>query len=145
MAKNTTSAAFSGVKSSFNLMKEWQASKAAQEAYFHQANSLLNENEAEIRKMKRENEEERGKNVSKAGASGIDVSSFNDAVLSEDLKNDRDIYDKQVQTQAKASALRNKAYAERRKRWKKSLSLSADLLSDWSGLLSWRGGENEQR
>ena len=136
MAKNLTSAAFSGVKSSFDLIKDWQASKAAQEAYFHQANSLLNENEAEIRKMKRKNAENRGKNVSKAGASGIDVSSFNDALLSEDLKNNRDIYDKQVQAQAKASALRNKAYNERRKKWGKSLSLSADLLADWSGLLS---------
>ena len=136
MAKDTTSAAFSGVKSSFNLMKEWQASKAAQEDYFRQANSILNDNEAEIRRMKSDRDEERGKTVSKAGASGIDVSSFNDAVLSEDLKNSRDIYDKQVQAWAKAAALRSKGNYERRKRWGKSLALSADLLSDWSGLLS---------
>ena len=134
MAKNTTSAAFSGVKSSFNLMKEWQASKAAQESYFHQADSLLN-NDAEVRRMKRQNAEDRGKNISKAGASGIDVSSFNDAIMSEDLKNGRDIYDKQVEAQEKAAALRNKAYGERRKRWGKSLAFSTDLLSDWSGFL----------
>ena len=135
MANNRASAAFSGVKSSFNLMKEWQASNAAQESYFHQANSLLSDDTTEIRRMKRQNAEDRGKNISKAGASGIDVSSFNDAILSEDLKNERDIYDKQMQAQAKAAALRNKAYGERRKRWGKSLSLSAELLSDWSGLL----------
>ena len=136
MTNNKASAAFSGVKSSFNLMKEWQASKAAQDSYFHQANSILSNDEAEIRQMKRQNAEDRGKNVSKAGASGIDISSFNDAILSEDLKKGRDIYDKQLQAQGKAALLRDKAYNERRKRWGKSLSLSADLLSDWSGLLS---------
>lgn len=136
MVKNTASSTFSGVKSSFNLMKEWRASKEARKSYFHQANSLLSDENAEIQRMKRNHAEDRGKNVSKAGASGVDLSSFNDALLSEDLKSGRDIYDKQVQAQAKAAALRNKAHNERRKKWEKSLSLSADLLSDWGGLLS---------
>ena len=136
MAKGNAAAAFSGVKSSLNLIKDWQASKAVQDSYFHQANSLLNDNETDIRQAKRQNAEAGGKIISKAGASGIDVSSFNDVLLSEDLKNARDIYDKRIQAQAKAAALRNKAYNERRKRWGKSLAFSADLLSDLGGFLS---------
>ena len=136
MANDSTSRAFSGAKGSFNLMKEWQASKAAQDSYFHQSASLLNDNNADVLKMKRQYAEDRGRNISKAGASGLDVSSFNDALLSEDLKNARDIYDKQMQAQAKAAALRNKAHNERRKRWGKSLAFSADLLSDMGALLS---------
>ena len=136
MAKGNADAAFSGVKSSINLMKEWQTSKAAQDSCFHQSDSLLNDSEADVRQIKRQNAESRGKIVSKAGASGIDVSSFNDLLLSEDLKNVCDIYDKRIQAQAKAAALRNKAYNERRKRRGKSLAFSADLLSDLGGFLS---------
>ena len=104
MANNKASAAFSGAKSSFNLMKEWQDSKAAQNSYFHQADSLLSDYDNEIRQMKRQNAEDRGKKISKAGASGIDVSSFNDAILSEDLKNARDVYDKQIQAMSMTGA-----------------------------------------
>ena len=135
MAENKASTAFSGVKSSFNLLKEWQASKAAQESYFHQADSILSDNEEEERQIKRKNAEDRGGNISKAGASGIDLSSFNDALLSEELKNNRDVYNTQVQARERAADLRKKAYGERRKRWEKSLSFSAGLLSDWSGFL----------
>ena len=83
--------------------------------------------------MKRQNAEDRGKKVSKAGASGIDVSSFNDALLSEDLKNTRDIYDKQKQAQENAQALRKQAGKERRNRRDKAFSYSVGLLSDLSG------------
>ncbi len=135
MAKGNVSTAFSGAKSSFNLMKEWQASKTAQDSFFHQAARLLNDNDEDVLKIKRQYAEDRGGNISKAGASGIDVSSFNDALLSEDLKNARDIYDKQKQAQTKAAALRNKAYNERQERWRKSLVFSTGLLSDWSSML----------
>lgn len=135
MSNKNASAVFSGAKSSFNLIKEWRDSKAARDNYFHQADSLLKDSEDEILRMKRQNEEERGKKISKAGASGINLSSFDDALLSDDLENARDVYDKRLQAQTDAVALREKANGERRKKRGKSLSFSAELLPDWIGFL----------
>ena len=130
MAENRSAAALSATKNTFNLLKEWQKSKETQEACFHQAESFLKDNDGDIGNIKRQSAEERGKNISKAGASGIDLSSFNDALLSEDLKNTRNIYDKQKEAQEKAQALRKQAGNERRNRRNKSLSYSVGLLSD---------------
>ncbi|MBO4521157.1 MAG: hypothetical protein J5787_08140 [Alphaproteobacteria bacterium] len=134
MANNQSNAALSASKNSFNLLKEWRDSKEAQKAYFHQANSLLRESDDEIRQMKRQNAEDAGKILSKAGASGIDLSSFNDAFLSEDLKNIRDIYDKQKQAQESAQALRKQAANERKNRRDKAFSYSVGLFSDLMNL-----------
>ena len=134
MAENQSAATLSATKNTFNLLNEWQKSKETQEACFHQAKRLLKDNDEDIDKIKRQSAEERGKNISKAGASGIDLSSFNDALLSEDLKNARDVYDKQKQAQEKAQALRKQAENERRNRRNKSLSYSVGLLS---GLGKW--------
>lgn len=130
MAENRSAAALSAVKNTFNLLKEWQKSKETQEDCFHQAKSLLKANDDDIDKIKRQSAEERGKNISKAGASGIDLSSFNDAFLSEDLKNARNIHDEQKEAQEKAQALRKQAESVKRNRRNKSLSYSVGLLSD---------------
>ena len=133
MAKDQSAAALSAAKNTFNLLKEWHESKEAQKAYFHQADSLLQNTFDEIRQMKRQKAEDRGKNISKAGASGIDLSSFNDAFLSQDLKEAQDIYDKQKQAQEEALELRRKAKKERQNRRDKAFSYSIGLLSDLSG------------
>lgn len=135
MANNKASKAFSGVKSSINLLNEWRSSKEARDSYFRQADRLLSDNDDDLRQITRRNAEEKGQKISKAGVSGIDLSSFNDAFLSEDLKNADDIRGRRARTEAEAAALRNKAYGERRKKWEKSLSFSAGLLSDWYGFL----------
>lgn len=126
MAENRSAAALSAVKNTFNLLKEWQKSKETQEDCFHQAKSLLKANDDDIDKIKRQSAEERGKNISKAGASGIDLSSFNDALLSEDLKNARNIHDEQKEAQA----LKKQAESVKRNRRNKSLSYSVGLLLD---------------
>ena len=133
MAGNQSTAAMSATKNTFNLLKEWRDSKEAQKSYFHQADSLLKGNADEIRQMKRQNAEDRGKDISKAGASGIDISSFNDALLSKDLKAAQNMYDKQKQAQEQALALRKQAKNERRNRRDKAFSYSVGLLSDLSG------------
>ena len=133
MAENQSAATLSATKNTFNLLKEWRESKEAQNAYFHQADSLLQNAFDEVRQMKRQSAEDRGKRVSKAGASGIDISSYNDALLSEDLKNIRDIYDKQKQAQENAGELRKQAKKEQRNRRDKAFSYSIGLLSDLSG------------
>ena len=132
MAGNQSAPALSAAKSTFNLLKEWRESKEAQKAYFHQADSLLQDNAEEVRQMKRQNAEDIGKDISKAGASGINLSSFNDALFSENMKNTREIYDKQKKAQEQAQALRKQAKNEERNRRNKAFSYSVGLLSDFN-------------
>ena len=132
MAGNQSAPALSAAKSTFNLLKEWRESKEAQKAYFHQADSLLQDNAEEVRQMKRQNAEDIGKDISKAGASGINLSSFNDALFSENMKNTREIYDKQKKAQEQAQALRKQAKNEKRNRRNKAFSYSVGLLSDFN-------------
>ena len=136
MAGNSNSASsfFSSIGKSFNLLREWRESKETQDSFFHQANSILKENADNIRQSERQNNEERGKDISNAGASEIDVSSFNDALLAKDLKNIREEYNKRAQANAEARNLRKKAGKEREKRRDKAFSYSINLLSDLSKL-----------
>lgn len=133
MTGKQSAAALSATKNTFNLLKEWRDSKETQKSYFHQAKAVLQKNADEVLQMKHQNAENRGRNISKAGASGIDVSSFNDAIFSEDLKNARNIYDKQKQALEDARVLRKQAKNERKKRRDKAFSYSIGLLSDLSG------------
>ena len=130
MAGNQSAAALSATKNTFNLLKDWQNSKENQKAFFYQADRLLQDNADEIRQMKRQNAEDRGKDISKAGASGVDLSSFNDALLSENLKNSRNIYDEQQKAQEQARALRKQGRNERKNRRNKTFSYAVGLLSD---------------
>lgn len=124
----------SGAQSTFNLLKEWRESKNTEKSHYQQADSIMQDNADELREMKRQNAQERGQNIAKAGASGVALSSFNDALLSEDLKNAREMYDKQKKAREEAWALRKLAKKERRNRREKAFSYSVGLLSDFSGL-----------
>lgn len=134
MAENKLSTSLSGVKRTFNLLREWEESEDAEKSFFHQANSILRDNSDEIRQMKRQSAQDNGTNRAKASASGIDVSSFNDALLSEDLKHKRERYEKRKQAEEKAEILRKRARNEMENRQKKAFSYSVGLLSDISGL-----------
>ena len=134
MAGNQSAPALSAAQSTFNLLKECRDSKEAQKAYFHQADRILQNNAEEIRQKKRQNAEDIGKNIAKAGASGISLSSFNDALFSENLKNTREIYDKQKQAQEYVRSLRMQAKNERRNRRSKAFSYSVGLLSDFNAI-----------
>ena len=134
MADKNAASALSGAQRTFNLLKEWRESKQDQDSFYHQANGILKETADNLREKERQNNEERGKSISKAGMSGIDVSSFNDALLAKDLKNIREEYDKQTQADAEARILKAKAVKERKKRRDKIYSYSIGLLSDLSGL-----------
>ena len=134
MAENKLSTSLSGVKRTFNLLREWEESEDAEKSFFHQANSILRDNSDEIGQMKRQSVQDNGSNLAKASASGVDISSFNDALLSEDLKHKRKIYEKQKQNREKAENLRKQARNEMENRQKKAFSYSIGLLSDISGL-----------
>lgn len=133
MSKAAFSTLMSSAKNTFNLLKEWQDSENAEDDYYRQANNVIRQNRNETQKLKRESDEERGEAVAKAGASGINVSSFNDALLYNDLKTAREVYDKEQQAREQAYSLRRQAKNERRNRKSKALSYSIGLLTDFGG------------
>lgn len=133
MAENNFSTALSGVKNSFNILKEWR--KDNRKSYLHQANSLLQENQDELRRMDRRHEKDRGTDMTDIGASGIDKSSFNDALLAKDLENIREKDEKRRQANSEALELRKKASEEGRNRRDKAFSYSVGLLSDLNSLI----------
>ncbi len=133
MSKAAFSTLMNSAKSTFNLLKEWQDSKNAEDDYYRQADNVIRQNRNETQKLKRENDEERGEAIAKAGASGINVSSFNDALLYNDLKTAREVYDKEQQAREQAYSLRRQAKNERRNRKGKAFSYSVGLLTDFGG------------
>lgn len=133
MSKTAFSTVMSSAKNTFNLLKEWQDSKDAEKDYYWQADNVIRQNRDETQKLKRENDEERGEAVAKAGASGINISSFNDALLYNDLKTAKEVYDKEQQAKEQAYNLRRQAKNERRNRKSKAFSYSVGLLTDFGG------------
>ncbi len=132
-----TTSAFSiftnSAKNTFNLLKDWQTSKENEDDYDRQADNVLKQTRHEIRKIKRENREEKGETIAKAGASGVSVSSFNDALMYNDLKTAQDVYEKQEQAREQAYNLRKQAQNERSNRKNKAFSYSIGLLTDFGG------------
>ena len=125
MAGNQSTAAFSAVKKSFNVLKEWRDMRENQDSFY-------SDKDEEIRRIKRQQEEDQGVNITKAGASGIDLSSFNDALLSKDLENARKIHDERKKMQEELLALKQQAKNERKNRRNRVFSYSVGLLSDLS-------------
>ena len=130
MALNSFSAILSNARSSFNILKEWRNLKEDQD---RQSNSILQNNDDDIRQTERKNRETQGEKISSAGTSGIDISSFNDALLSADLKNIREKYEKQQQAEEKIRELKSKSSADRKSKKDKLFSYSVKLLSDLNG------------
>ena len=134
MAKSIFPAFMNSAKNTLNLLKEWQDSKETEKDYRRQADNVMRTNYNETQKLKREKDEERGEAIAKAGASGVDVASFNDALLYGDLKSRQKIYDKKQQAADQAYSLRRQAKSERDKRKNKAFSYSVGLLTDFKGL-----------
>lgn len=134
MTEKTSAASISAIKNTFNLLKEWREAKEVEKDHFSQADRLLKDSDDEIRQMKRQNARDFGRDISKAGASGIDISSFNDAFLSTDLENTREIYNRQKQTTEDVRALKKQGENEKKNKRKKTFSYSVGLFSDLLGL-----------
>ena len=101
-------------KNTFNLLKEWRNSKSDEDEYRRQAKEVLRQTADETRRMRNEKSAEIGKAVAKAGASGVRVSSFDDA-------------------RSEAYELRRKAEKERRGRRDKAFSYSVGLITNLGG------------
>ncbi len=134
MSKSSLSILTNSAKNTFNLLKDWQTSKDNEDDYYQQADSLLKQTQYETKKIKRENREKKGESIANAGASGIAVSSFNDALLYNDLKTAQEVYQKQEQAREQAYNLRKQAKKESRNRKNQAFSYSIGLLTDFGGL-----------
>ena len=131
MSKKGFSTLMNSAKNTFNLLKEWQDSKNTEKDYYLQAHNTIRQSRDETEQLKRKNKKERGTAIAKAGASGINVSSFNDALLYNDLKTAREVYDKEQNARQQAAGLRRQAANERRNRKSKAFSYTVGLLSDF--------------
>ena len=133
MSNLAFSTLINSAKNTFNLLKDWQESKKNEKDYYWQADNVIRQSRNETQKLKQENDEKKGEALAKAGASGINVSSFNDALLYNDLKTAREAYDKEQQAQEKSYTLRQQAKTERKNRKNKAFSYSVGLFSDFGG------------
>lgn len=124
---------FNSAKNTFNLLQEWKNSKEKEDDYYFQAQETLRKNQRNTQKLKQKNKEEQGASIAKAGASGVKVSSFNDALFYNDLKNTQEIYENERNAQQQYNSLRKKAKSEKRNRNAKLLSYSIGLISKFPG------------
>ena len=120
-------------KNTFNLLKEWRNSKSDEDEYRRRAKEVLRQTADETRRMRNEKPAEIGKAVATAGASGVRVSSFDDAFLSADLETAKKAYDKEDEARSEAYELRRKAEKERRGRRDKAFSYSVGLITNLGG------------
>lgn len=94
-----------------------------------EARDLLEKNAWDEKKLRRENNEERGKNLSRIGASGVKAASYDDALFYNDLKTEREADFNKKQAQDEARRTLRKARAEKKAaKLKYSLSLLDTFL-----------------
>lgn len=106
------------------VRQDWKDAKRAYRDSKEDAAALLEKNAWDEKKLRRENDEERGKNLSRIGASGVKVSSYDDALLYNDLKTEQEADFNQKQARDEANRTLRKARAEKKAaKLKYSLSL----------------------
>lgn len=94
-----------------------------------EARDLLKKNAWDEKKLRRENNEERGKNLSRIGASGVKAASYDDALFYNDLKAEQEADFNKKQAQDEARRTLRKARAEKKAaKLKYSLSLLDSFL-----------------
>ena len=111
------------------VRQDWKDAKRAYRDSKEEAAALLEKNAWEERKLRRENAEERGKNLSRIGASGVKVSSYDDALLYNDLKTEQEADFNKKQARDEANRTLRKARTERKAaKLKYSLSLLDEFM-----------------
>ena len=94
-----------------------------------EARDLLEKNAWDEKKLRRENNEERGKNLSRIGASGVKAASYDDALFYNDLKTEQEADFNRKQAVGEAYRSVRKARAEKKAaKLKYSLSLLDSFL-----------------
>lgn len=111
------------------IRQDWKDAKRAYRDSKEEAAALLEKNAWDERKLRRENDEERGKNLSRIGASGVKVSSYDDALLYNDLKTEQEAEFNKKQAVGEAYRSVRKARAEKKAaKLKYSLSLLDEFM-----------------
>lgn len=111
------------------VRQDWKDAKRAYRDSKEEAAALLEKNAWDEKKLRRENDEERGKNLSRIGASGVKVSSYDDALLYNDLKTEQEADFNKKQARDEANRTLRKARAERKAaKLKYSLSLLDEFM-----------------
>lgn len=106
------------------IRQDWKDAKRAYRETKDEVRSLLEKNAWDEKKLRRENAEERGRNLANIGASGVTADSYDDALLYNDLKTEQEADFNKKQTADEARRTLRKARAERKAaKLKYSLSL----------------------
>ncbi len=106
------------------IRQDWKNAKLAYRDARDEARSLLEKNAWDEKKLRRENAEERGRNLANIGASGVTAASYDDALLYNDLKTEQEADFNKKQAADEARRTLRKARAEKKAaRLKYSLSL----------------------
>ena len=132
--KNNAASSFANsAKTTLTLLKNWDGGDDSAADYDAEAGETLRKAAADIREIRQKNAEEKGENIARAGSSGIDVSSYNDALLYNDLKAAREAFDVRDRAERKAVVLRRKASRSRVGATDRALAFSVNLLKSVGG------------
>lgn len=131
--KNAASSFADSAKTTLTLLKNWDGGNGDADDYNAEADEALRQADRDVREIRRKNAEEKGENIARAGSSGIDVSSYNDALLYNDLKAARDAFDVRERAREKAGVLRRKASRSRVGATDWALAFSVNLLKNIGG------------
>lgn len=111
------------------IRQDWKNAKLAYRDARDEARSLLEKNAWDEKKLRRENAEERGRNLANIGASGVTAASYDDALLYNDLKTEQEADFNRKQAVGEAYRSVRKARAEKKAaKLKYSLSLLDSFL-----------------
>lgn len=117
----------------FTLLKDWDDLRSSERSYKNNAENVIRQSEQEIRKLKQDRNAERGAAVADAGASGISVSSYNDALFYNDLKTAREVNEKRLDAYSTAADMKEKARQAKRNGRNKNFSYSLGMLNTLLG------------
>ena len=132
--KNNAASSFANsAKTTLTLLKNWDGGDDSAADYDAEAGETLRKAAADIREIRQKNAEEKGENIARAGSSGIDVSSYNDALLYNDLKAAREAFDVRDRAEREAVVLRRKASRSRVGATDRALASSVNLLKSVGG------------
>lgn len=127
----------SAVSTSLNLLDEWRSIKETKRENDNQVLDILRDDKEQEKQINRDKKERKGEALSEAGASGVKVSSFEDALFYHDLKAMQDIYDIRQKSFSNIMTIKDKQAASKRRKKLKMISPGINIAST---LYNYKGG-----
>lgn len=116
------------------LKEERRISKENIHSYRLKSSDILKKQKYDEGVLRRESDEDRGESVARSGASGVKVSSFDDAFLSHDLKTEQEAAMRRYEADSEVSELNRRIRSERRANRARNTDYGLGVLSDLFGL-----------